>query len=219
MPLFTRNRTSDHRLQRNAPHVTAAASGLCLFATEQPPPSAVAGLGSSVQELDVTFRVHRTVPDSERTILFEWGSDIFEGSLYNLQWRPTDYHVIGYLEGHPVTHVGIVAHRVKVGSTKKLVGGIGAVVTVPKHQKRGLAKECLKWAHGYMKSNLRVEFGFLFCPERLLDFYESVGWKRVKENVLVDQPGGKVIAPICAMVLELSEAWPSGPIDLDSYPW
>jgi hypothetical protein len=84
-----------------------------------------------VQELDVTFRVHRTVPDSERTILFEWGPDIFEGSLYNLQWRPTDYHVIGYLEGHPVTHVGIVAHRVKVGSTKKLVGGIGAVVTVP----------------------------------------------------------------------------------------
>ena len=171
-----------------------------------------------MQELDVSFRVHRTVPDSERKILFEWGPDIFEGSLYNLQWRPTDYHVIGYLEGQPVTHVGIVAHRVKVGSTKKLVGGIGAVVTVPKHQKRGLAKECLKWAHGYMKSNLRVEFGFLFCPERLLDFYESVGWKRVKENVLVDQPRGKVIAPICAMVFEFSEAWPSGPIDLDSYP-
>jgi hypothetical protein len=88
-----------------------------------------------------------------------------------------------------------------------------------KHQKRALAKECLKWAHGYMKSNLRVEFGFLFCPERLLEFYESVGWKRVKENVLVDQPRGQIIAPICAMVLELSEAWPSGPIDLDSYPW
>ena len=171
------------------------------------------------EEIDVTFKVHRTIPDSERKILFEWGADIFEGSLYDLEWRPTDYHVIGYLEGRPVTHVGIVTHRVKVGSTKKLVGGIGAVVTLPKYQKQGLAKRCLQWAQAYMKSNLNVEFGFLFCPERLLGFYGSLGWKRLMENVLVDQAHGKVIPPICSMVLEFSEAWPNGPVDLESYPW
>jgi hypothetical protein len=92
------------------------------------------------RELDVTFSVHRTVPDSERRILFEWGSDIFEVSLFNLDWRPADYHVNGYLEGRSVTHLGIVAHRVKVGPTKTLVGGIGAVVTLPEYQKQGLAK-------------------------------------------------------------------------------
>jgi hypothetical protein len=154
--------------------------------------SAVAELGSVMeQELDVTFRVHRRVPDSERKVLFECAPDIFGVSLLQSAWRPTHHHVIGYLEGQPMTHVGVVAHHVRVGSTKKLVGGIGSVITVPKHQKRGLAKECLNWAHGFMKSNLSVGFGFLFCPERLLDFYGSVGWQRVKESVLVDQPRGK----------------------------
>jgi len=174
--------------------------------------------------MEIAFKVHPEISASERKILFEWGPDIFHGSLYSLQWRPTDVHVVGYAGDEPVTHVGIVSHPVAVGSTRALVGGIGSVVTVPQKQKLGLAKECLRRAQSYMRSDLGVEYGFLFCPERLVEFYGRSGWRKLVEPVLVNQPGGKVTAPLCSMILEFAERWPEGPVDLGSQrldrgPW
>ena len=167
----------------------------------------------------ITFKVLKTIPEFEHKTLFEWGPDIFQGSLYNLQWRPPDIHIVGYFEDQPVTHVGLVVHDVKVGSVRLKVGGIGGVVTVPQHQKKGFSKQCLVYSQAYIKSNFEAEFGFLFCPERLVDFYGSVGWKRITAAVLVDQSQGKVAPPLNAMVLEFSKVWPKGPVDLESLPW
>lgn len=169
--------------------------------------------------MNVSFKVHREMPPAEQKALFEWGPDIFGGSLYNLQWRGTDYHVVGYVDGEPVTHVGIVKHSVSVGASSRVVGGVGAVVTVPRRQKKGLAQMCLRRAGEYMRSDLNVAFGFLFCPERLVHFYAAGGWRKLNEKVIVNQPGGTIVAPLCSMVLEFSERWPEGPVNLESLPW
>ena len=170
--------------------------------------------------MSLTFHVHRVIPAAEKKALFEWGTDIFSASLYNAKWRGTDHHVVGYVAGRPAVHVGLVAHRISVGSTKALVGGIGSVVTAPEFQKQGRARECLLWSHAYMQSELGVEFGYLFCPERLVKFYSSLGWKKLSDEVVVDQPGQTgVPAPLCSMVLEFSTPWPGGRVDLGSLPW
>ena len=169
--------------------------------------------------MNITFKVSRTIPTREQKKLFEWGTDIFGGSKYNLKWRPADYHVVGYLKEKPVTHVGIVKHSVRIGSVHKTVGGIGGVVTVPQKQKQGLAKICLLHTHSYMRHELAVEYGFLFCIERLVSYYSDIGWRIIDDRVLVNQPCGALFAPLCSMVFEFSEPWPKGLVKLDSLPW
>jgi hypothetical protein len=169
--------------------------------------------------MDIRFKVRRRIPNSEQKILFEWGTDIFGGAKYHLEWRPADYHVIGYLKREPVTHVGIVKHSVRVGSVRKTVGGIGGVVTVPQKQRQGLAKMCLSYAHYYMRYELAVEYGFLFCLEQLVSYYRDIGWRMLENKVLINQPRGALFAPLPSMVFEFSPPWPEGLVTLDSLPW
>jgi hypothetical protein len=169
--------------------------------------------------MDIRFKVSRRIPTKEQKKLFEWGTDIFGGAKYNLEWRPADYHVVGYLEKEPVTHVGIVKHSIRVGSVRKTVGGIGGVVTVPQKQKQGLAKMCLSYSHYYMRYELAVEYGFLFCLERLVCYYSDIGWRILDDRVLINQTRGTLFAPLCSMVFEFSDPWPKGLVTLDSLPW
>jgi nodulation protein A len=167
----------------------------------------------------LTFQTHPTLPDPERRALFEWGPDVFQGSLYQLRWRAAELHVVGYLDGAPVTHVGLVRQTVGVGKDETVVGGVGGVVTVPSRQKQGLARQCLVKSHEVMRSEFGVAHGFLFCPDGLLKFYGGAGWKQIFEKVMIDQPQGKVTAPLLSMVMSFSAPWPSGTVDLRSLPW
>ena len=169
--------------------------------------------------MSINFKIHQKIPDQEVPLLYHWGTDIFGGSIYNLHWRPPEVHVIGYIDSKPVTHVGILKHQIVVGSNKIWVGGIGGVVTIPQVQKNGFAKQCLLRAQEYMVSDLSVEFGFLFCPDRMQKYYAGLGWHNIDEKVIIDQPTGKITAPLCSMVYVFSKPWPKGSVELGSLPW
>jgi len=169
--------------------------------------------------MSVTFEVLDRLTDLQRQSLFEWGTDIFQGDHYGIQWRSADRHVVGFVDGFIATHVGIVSHRVQVGTTTAWVGGIGGVVTVPPFQKQGLARLCLQHAVEFCRSEWDVEYGFLFCQDRLVPYYSSCGWRRIDEPVWVEQPHGVVHAPVGFMVREFDAAWPVGSVTLNSWPW
>jgi hypothetical protein len=65
-----------------------------------------------------------------------------------------------------------------------------------------------------------VEFGLLFCLDRLKPFYARQGWQLLHETVEFDQPSGKIVSPLNVMVLPCTgQTWPAGAVDLCSLPW
>lgn len=169
--------------------------------------------------MSVSFQILPAIAEDERKSLFDWAPDVFQGEHYGIHWRPAEFHVVGYVDGQPATHVGVVSHRVQVGATSPFVGGIGGVVTPQQFQKQGLARKCLKRAEEFIHSDLAVEFGFLFCQERLVDFYQASGWRKINEVVWIEQPTGRVESPVGFMVREFDASWPDGPVTLHSWPW
>ena len=166
------------------------------------------------------IRLVTELTDEERQRLFGWGENIFGIEDGKYAWRPKDLHFIMDVDGLAVSHVGLVDHTVNVAGQPVRVGGIGAVVTAGEMHGRGYAQKTLRYAERYMCEELNVDFGLLFCLDRLKPFYERQGWQLLSEPVEFDQPSGKMVSPINVMVLPCKgQAWPAGAVDLNSLPW
>jgi hypothetical protein len=166
------------------------------------------------------IRVATELTSEERERLFGWGENIFgiEDHLY--KWRPKDLHIILEVDGEAASHVGLVEQTVEVAGVPVRVGGVGAVVTNGSMHGRGYAQKTLRYAEQYMCEELNVEFGLLFCLDRLKPFYERQQWQLIHEPVEIEQPSGRMISPLNVMVLPCTgETWPAGAVNLRSLPW
>jgi aminoglycoside 2'-N-acetyltransferase I len=168
----------------------------------------------------VEIRLEDHISDEERHILFEWGQNIFGAEDLALRWRPKDWHFFLDVDGRPVNHVGLLKHTIGVGGRPVVVGGVGGVVTVPEAQGKGFAQSTMRRAASFMCDEWGVEFGFLFCRDQLVAFYERLGWQLVREPVEIQQDESNIISPFNTMVLACGgRTWPGGAINLDSRPW
>src|SRR5574341_646056 len=168
-------------------------------------------------EAIMEVRLVTTLSDADKKQLFKWGPDVFGVEALKLQWRPKDWHFLVYVNNELVSHVGIVKHVVTVGEQQITVGGIGGVVTVPSAQTQGYASMALQQATKFMRDELMVEFGMLFCLARLIPFYQRFGWQEVQESVIIDQASEKIPSPLMVMVLPCrSQTWPAGTVKLGS---
>ena len=72
----------------------------------------------------------------------------------------------------------------------------------------------------FFEHEWEVDAGLLFCLPRMVAFYESLGWQKVEEKVLVEQPeAGTIESPMGIMVLPFGDDWQSGTVELKSLPW
>jgi Acetyltransferase (GNAT) domain len=166
------------------------------------------------------IRVVKELTDEERQRLFGWGENIFGIEDNKYTWRPKDLHIILDVEGKAASHVGLVQQTVDVAGQPVRVGGVGAVVTAGEMHGRGYAQKAMRYAEKVMCEELNVEFGLLFCLDRLKPFYERQNWQLIHEPVEFDQPSGKMISPLNVLVLPCKgQTWPAGEIDLCSLPW
>ena len=171
--------------------------------------------------MGVEIRLADKLGEEERRQLFEWGEDPFGVRDFQIRWRPKELHFVVESAGRPVSHVGVLRHTVAVGRRRVTVGGVGGVITRPDVQGSGYASLALTRATDFMRDELDVEFGFLFCRDPLVPFYERHGWRLIKAPVTVEQGDGPpLVMPINAMVLPFgARAWPEGAVSLESLPW
>lgn len=169
----------------------------------------------------VEIRLADRLGDAEKRALFEWSEDPFGLREAKIQWRPKELHFVVEAAGRPVSHVGVLRHEVAVAVRRVVVGGVGGVITRPEVQGSGYASLALERAAAFMRDELDVEFGFLFCRDPLVAFYERHGWRLVSEPVTVQQgEDPPLVMPLNSMILPFANrAWPSGPVDLESLPW
>lgn len=166
------------------------------------------------------MKFSRALSKDEARRLFGWGRDIFHGARYNLQWRGTDLHCVLSSYGKPATHVGILRHVVRVRGRSVVVAGVGGVVTAPLYQWKGYASLAMKETQQFIMKKMRIDFGLLFCPDRLKPFYAQLGWRPIQAPVFIDQSTDQIRMPLNTMVLRChSRKWPKGTIFLRSAPW
>jgi GNAT superfamily N-acetyltransferase len=166
------------------------------------------------------IRQAESLTDEQKQRLFGWGDNIFGVASYKLSWRPKDLHFLLYLDGEPVSHVGVLKHVISLNGEPATVGGVGGVVTLPEAQKKGFARRLMRHTAKFFEREWKVDGGLLFCLPGLKSYYEALGWQEVESAVVVAQPNGKIASPLPVMVLPLSEGgWSSGSIDLRSLPW
>lgn len=166
------------------------------------------------------IRLTQVLTDAERQILLGWSDDIFGLGDLDFHGRKKDWHVMGYADGQLVSHVGLLKDVVRVAQQPVTVGGVGAVITIPPAQRKGYAHALLQRTATFMSETLQAEFGLLFCLPRLISFYQSAGWQEVVSPVFIEQPAGRVVAPVSVMCLpcHASRDWPDGAVEI-GMPW
>lgn len=166
------------------------------------------------------IRVADHLTDEEHKRLFGWGEDIFRANHLELRWRGKTLHILVDVGGSAVSHVGLLRHVVTAGETPVEVCGIGGVVTIPEAQGKGCASRAMRYAGDLMLSEWAVDFGLLFCRHQLTPFYKRLGWRLLEEPVEIEQPSGTITSPMFVMVLPCkAQAWPTGRVKLNSFPW
>jgi predicted acetyltransferase len=149
---------------------------------------------------------------------------VVTSSLYAYQigtkWASADWTVMVWEDHDMVSNVHIIERNATVVGQPVRLGGIGNVATKVEWRKRGYASAALRVAREFLFDPLKVDFGLMMCFERLVPYYEKLGWQLVAQSVLMDQPDGKRTLNFPVMVLPVVKTdWPQGEIDLCGLPW
>ena len=140
--------------------------------------------------------------------------------LTGTQWARPDWAVMVWEDEEMVSNVHIIERIVKVGDTLVRLGGIGNIATKVEWRRRGYASAALKVAQDFLRDPLKVDFGFMISTEAGIFHYEEIGWSVVAHTMVIDQPDGKAVLNVPAMILPVcKQDWPKGAIDLCGLPW
>ncbi len=156
--------------------------------------------------------------------LFSWGENIFNTAHLSLRYRPKDPHdrrFVLYDElNAPVSHAAMLTQPARANRKQVVIGGIGGVVTIPSARRRGHATLLLRHATDFLRGEWKVDFALLFCIDRMVGYYERLGWRKVSCEVLLDQPAGKVPSPFHVMTIPFKPEFEIiDSLDLNSASW
>jgi len=139
-------------------------------------------------------------------------------------WAPPEerpWRFLVWEDGRLVSHVGVLERTIRVDGQPLHVAGVYSVMTRPAERGRGYASAALEDAAVFMRDELPAAgHGLLICIDERVPFYGRLGWERVPDPVIFDQPGRRQVNEINTMVLPLrGRPWPRGEVDLCGLPW
>lgn len=102
-------------------------------------------------------------------------------------------------------------------SVAHLVVGVGGVVVRPEYQGQGIPALLFRELHDQGIRKTGGESFALFCPDRLVMYYERHGYRLHNGDVQFLQWGEKVVSSFKFMHRGAIE--PSGPVELTTAPW
>jgi GNAT superfamily N-acetyltransferase len=110
--------------------------------------------------------------------------------------------------------------RAVVNGESALIGGLGGVVTVRQARRRGYAAQLVQHATEFIRQEWQTDLGLLFCIDRMVRYYENLGWQTIGCPVLIDQPHGRIPSPFHVMTYPFDDRFRViDSIDLNSASW
>ncbi|MGW4749913.1 GNAT family N-acetyltransferase [Streptomyces sp. NPDC004290] len=133
------------------------------------------------------------------------GDDPFGVASTGLTWLPKEEHFGIRHDGRLVAHTGLLRLPVAIGGTRTEVVGVGGVAVAPAQQGQGLARLVVGAALAHART-LGPRHALLFCRPPLVPLYRRLGWHLLEEEVVVEQPGGRLVTmPLRTMTTPLHD--------------
>jgi len=129
----------------------------------------------------ITIERTEDLAPEDRAALHAFLTGIFQPSADDV-FAETQHCVRVRVDDAWVSVVEVLEHVIEVGGRGVRIAGIGGVSTAPEHRGRGYATAALEAAARFAFDDLRVEIGMLFCDERMVPFYERLGWRLVERR-------------------------------------
>lgn len=160
----------------------------------------------------------KEVSDEHWAHLTQWRERVFPEEGIGKEWTSTSWHALAYADdNHPAGHIGFDGFTVRVDSAKHLMIGIGGVVVRPEYQGRGIPALLFDEVHHQGKKEFNSEVFALFCPSRLVSYYQRHGYRAHTGSVHILQRGIKTPSSFAFMVR--GNIAPDSAIELESAPW
>ncbi|MEU6001041.1 GNAT family N-acetyltransferase [Streptomyces sp. NPDC047197] len=148
------------------------------------------------------------------------GDDPFGVAATGLAWLPKEEHFGIRHGGRLVAHAGLRRLPAAIGDVETEVVGVGGVAVAPDMQGQGLARRVVAAALDHART-MGPQYALLFCRSPLVPLYQRIGWHPLDQDVLVEQPGDRVVTmPLRTMMTPLHDTAcpPSEPLRLFSLP-
>lgn len=150
--------------------------------------------------------------------LTQWREQVFPIEGRDKEWSSCSWHVVAYAgDGHPVGHIGFDGFTILVNSVEQRVIGVGGVVVRPEYQGQGIPTLLFRELHSQGGCHMGAEVFALFCPDRLVSYYERHGYRLHLGEVLFLQWGEKATSSFKYM--HRGSIAPEGLVELTTAPW
>lgn len=94
-----------------------------------------------------------------------------------MQWAQPEWHVVASdSKGNAIGHIGFDEFQIAVGGATISVVGIGGVVVRPEYQGQGIPAKLFDYLHRDAGNYVKAEAFTLFCPQRLVSYYQKHGY-------------------------------------------
>lgn len=158
------------------------------------------------------------ITEAETKYLMHWRERVFPEEGRGKEWSSVAWHTIAYSqEGHPVAHLGFDGFRILVDSMEQRVVGIGGVVVRPEFQGQRIPEQLFNEVHDRGVYKVGAKVCTLFCPSRLVRYYEKHGYTRHQGSVHFMQQGNRVLSNFEFM--HRGDLRPDATVELQGAPW
>lgn len=138
---------------------------------------------------------------------------------WRTRWAAFDWYVTAEIDGRQVSIAGVVDRRGAVGCTPARLGLLGGVFTLPRYRRKGMASAVVQHSTRLIVDELKCNFGVLICSDKLVPFYQRLGWRLVANEMVYERFSQRGVVDINVMVYEFAgRPLPPGPIDVVGLP-
>jgi len=129
------------------------------------------------------LKIVENLSDQDFDYLFNWDESIFPIEGQGINWAKPKHRIIAFENDLPIAHIGFAPFQLILDSEQVIeVVGVGGVLVRPEHQGKNIPNKLFTLLHSCQEAIAISTVFTLFCPERLVKYYQRHGYKRYKGN-------------------------------------
>ncbi|MGH1470393.1 MAG: GNAT family N-acetyltransferase [Cellvibrionaceae bacterium] len=138
---------------------------------------------------------HLSRDDDEK--LFNWSDQVFPVEANPYTWADSQKHIIARDNDFPAAHLGYGFYTIVTEGQKVTTIGVGDIVVRPEYQGQHIPTTLFEMLHGQEELQTKNILFSLFCPQRLVPYYNHFGYSLYPDSVefLQDDKYVKCISP------------------------
>ena len=149
-----------------------------------------------------------------------WKDRVFPEEGRGFKWSPSRWHILAHDEPQrPIAHLGFNAFSIGLDDQIDVdVVGVGGVVVRPEYQGRGIPGLLFDALHESRRARQLSGWFTLFCPARLVGYYERFGYRKYAGQLTFLQDGVETSTNAFGFMYrgpELAQRW----LKVHSHPW